>query len=331
MKNSIVIIGFGKQGQEYFESIEKLSNISIKAIVDSSFNQNIYLEKASIKVGEDIILLENIKDLEEYDNCTAIICVPHKYHFEITKNCIKKGFNIIKEKPLDYSYLNAKKLEEISIQYNKKIFTLCQRIYDPIFSEFIKKINLIGKPYALQYDYFLSHNKTTGWRSKKDLARGGVLLDMGYHIIDTINNFFGEIIETNSYSAFSNEETKKEILEDYTTISFKNRREVIGTINIGRNYNKKKEYITVFCDQGVAEISPKKGFSIYNNNGQEIYKVEVHVKKEEVTRNQIQDFLNIINFNDEFSYKKHFNRHLLNVETIDHIYSKQQINFLNSI
>uniref|UniRef100_UPI00125054E1 Gfo/Idh/MocA family protein n=1 Tax=Acinetobacter sp. TUM15521 TaxID=2609156 RepID=UPI00125054E1 len=243
----------------------------------------------------------------------------------------KKGFDIIKEKPLDYSYLNAKKLEDISIKYNKKIFTLCQRIYDPIFSEFIRKINLIGKPYALQYDYFLSHNKTVGWRSKKELACGGVLLDMGYHIIDTINSFFGEIIETNSYSAFSNEETKKEILEDYTTISFKNRREVIGTINIGRNFHKKKEYITVFCDQGVAEISPKKGFSIYNNNGQEVYKLEVHVKNEEVTRNQIQDFLNIINFKDEYSYRKHLNRHLLNVETIDKIYSKQQINFINSI
>ncbi|WP_410169425.1 Gfo/Idh/MocA family protein [Acinetobacter haemolyticus] len=53
----------------------------------------------------------------------------------------------------------------------------------------------MGKPYALQYDYFLSHNKTVGWRSKKELACGGVLLDMGYHIIDTINSFFGEIIE----------------------------------------------------------------------------------------------------------------------------------------
>jgi predicted dehydrogenase len=108
MQNNIVIIGFGKQGQEYFESIEKLSNITIKAIVDSSFYEENHLEKARLKVREDIVILDKVEDLKEYENCTAIICIPHKYHFEITKNCIKKGFNIIKEKPLDYSYLNAK-------------------------------------------------------------------------------------------------------------------------------------------------------------------------------------------------------------------------------
>ena len=90
MQNNIVIIGFGKQGQEYFESIEKLSNITIKAIVDSSFYEENHLEKARLKVREDIVILDKVEDLKEYENCTAIICIPHKYHFEITKNCIKK-------------------------------------------------------------------------------------------------------------------------------------------------------------------------------------------------------------------------------------------------
>jgi predicted dehydrogenase len=326
--NNIVIIGFGKQGKEYFECISKIPNLNILAIVDDSFKDKENVDKYKNQYElNNIKIIDSINNLDEYSNCTAMICIPHKFHFETTYNCLQKGFNVIKEKPLDFCYSNALKIKEIAIKNNRKVFTLCQRVYDPIFIEFIKKMGIIGKPYAIQYDYFLSHNKTTGWRAKKEIACGGVLLDMGYHIIDTINNYFGNILETNSYNTFSNEDTKKEILEDYTTISFKNSKNIIGTINIGRNYFKKKEYLTIFCNSGVAEISPKKGFSIHDNNGEEIYKVEINVKNEQVVKNQIEDFINIINFNDDYSYKRHLDRHILNVKTIEEIYSKQEIFF----
>ena len=38
-----------------------------------------------------------------------------------------------------------------------------------------------------------------GWRSKRELAGGGILLDQGIHMLDLMRLFCGEFVEVKSY------------------------------------------------------------------------------------------------------------------------------------
>ncbi|MDD6800434.1 MAG: Gfo/Idh/MocA family oxidoreductase [Firmicutes bacterium] len=125
------------------------------------------------------------------------ICTPNIYHYATLKKAIGAGKHVYCEKPLCVTYKQAKEIAELAaekgvtaqIVFNNRFMAPIMRAKE-IISE-----GRIGNIVSFNVSYLHSSatdiNKT-GWKQDRDICGGGVLFDLGSHIIDLIYYLCGE-------------------------------------------------------------------------------------------------------------------------------------------
>ena len=316
--NIILIGAAGHQGKEYFKILKEKCNF--KALIDNNYE---LLKK--LYDQNKYILLPDFKELNTIDYDIALICLPHFLHKDITLSLLSSNKMIIKEKPLGFSSFDIKEYHSQMQKYsNFKLFTIVQRNYNPSFKEARNKLNLIGKIYNFSYDYELNiENKTTGWRAEFEKCFGGVLMDMGYHVLDIIFTFFSGLISFSAVNSFCYDEMKKEGLEDSINIIMRFKNGLSGIININRHSNLKKELFTIRGDKGVIEIYPSQ-YLIYDRKGRIIYSQNFSMNQEQIKLSMFEFFFRNKN-NKDFLYE-HFEHHSYVVSIIEKIYRQLKEN-----
>ncbi len=127
------------------------------------------------------------------------ICTPNIYHFESIKKAIAAGKHIYCEKPLcvslaeaDEAAFLAKNSDKIhTIVFNNRFIPAIMRAKELVDE------GRLGRILSFRVDY--QHNsamnvaKNAGWKQNKDICGGGVLFDLGSHVIDLIYHLCGPI------------------------------------------------------------------------------------------------------------------------------------------
>ena len=253
-KLKVGIIGLGHQSlEDHIPAIKSSQDVELVGIVE--------IDKQKIKS-----FLKDNKDAKIYDNFDGllknqkpdfiIIALPHYLHFEITKKAILNKIHILKEKPFAISLTQARELRNLANKNNIQIAVTLQRRFNPIYSTFFQLIYKIGKPFYIEAKYcFYTDKPHEGWRGKKELAGGGCLIDMGYHIIDLLIWYFGlpdKIFAEMSCAA------KEGIIydaEDTAQVIFKYEKEnVWGSLLVSRVIPPKQEYINVYGTRGIIHL-----------------------------------------------------------------------------
>ena len=147
--------------------------------------------------SEDDII--NSQDIDVID-----ICTPNIYHYETLKKAISAGKHIYCEKPLCVSYAQAIEIAELA-QKSKKIHNIVfnNRFIAPIqrAKQLIDEDKL-GRILSFNVSYLHSSatltSKKAGWKQNKDICGGGVLFDLGSHVIDLIYFLCGKFDEVNT-------------------------------------------------------------------------------------------------------------------------------------
>jgi len=113
------------------------------------------------------------------------VCTPTNSHYELVRRCIEAGKHVIVEKPLAFSFIEARKLVELShksgkvqaVIHNWRLFPQVLAAQRRILDNKIGKIHL---GHALSISRF-----PNGWtRSKWPYHKRGVLYDFTPHAID---------------------------------------------------------------------------------------------------------------------------------------------------
>ena len=315
-KANVILIGAaGHQGKEYFKLLKEKYNF--KALIDSDFDalNNVY-------DSNKYLLLQDIKDLKQNINFDiAIICLPHYLHKDVTLPLISLKKTIIKEKPLAISSLDIKEyINTMKKCSNNKLFTIVQRNFNPTFISAKNNINKIGKIYNFSYDYELNlENETMGWRGEFNKSFGGVLIDMGYHILDIIFKFFNGLISASAVNSFCYNDMKKEGLEDSINIIMLFKNDISGVININRHSHIKKEIFTIRGEKGIIEILPSQ-YTIYDRKGNIVSNYKNSKTQEEIKISMFDYYIKNQN-NNKFLFE-HFRHHCNIVLLIEKIYQQ---------
>lgn len=122
---NLALIGKGAWGKNYINTIIDLRDCS--------------LQRSNIKTRDYKSLLREGK----IDG--VIIATPASTHFEIAKEFLEKGFNILVEKPLTTNYKDARVLADIVNKNNNIAMVGHIFIYNPAFLELKNQIKKIGK------------------------------------------------------------------------------------------------------------------------------------------------------------------------------------------
>ena len=174
-------------------------------------------------------------------------------HYNQVIRAANAGKNILCEKPMA---LNSKEAEEMieACRVNNVFLTL-NYVYR--FHPLIKKTKellddrRLGKIISISTNFNIQYSPNNNYRFKKKYSGGGVLRDLGTHMIDILRFLGGEIIDING--VMDNVVYKSEV-EDFASATVKFKKGGYGYLNVSYNSSKPFNRIEILGHQGSISI-----------------------------------------------------------------------------
>lgn len=204
----IGLLGFGSMGKTHAYCVQNLKFFYDPAFLEKIGADNVKIACVCTRNLENAKAYAKVYGFESYTNneddiindpsIDAIdVCTPNIYHYETVKKAILAGKHVYCEKPLAVTYAQASELARLAREQGVK----CHMVFNNRFLlPIIKAKKLIddgaiGKILSFRAEYHHSSAldiQKTGWKQNKDICGGGVLFDLGSHVIDLIYYLCGE-------------------------------------------------------------------------------------------------------------------------------------------
>lgn len=192
-KVRIAVIGLGKMGLLHACILNMLPNVELVAVCEKSS----MIRKFFQRIFRKVQLTDDVEDLTGSSLDAVYVTTPIPSHFVVAQAVLGKGIarNIFIEKTLASSYDKAYELCELSrhsvgtnmVGYMKRFSVTFGKAKEILNEEILGELTSFDA-YAYSSDFALSDRK-----SKISGSRGGVLEDLGSHVIDLALWFFGNL------------------------------------------------------------------------------------------------------------------------------------------
>lgn len=194
---NVAIIGLGFVGEVHFESLRRIPNVNIRAVVET--------DEKKLKQYQDSYAIPNVytdwkellhaKDIDVVHNCT-----PNYLHYEINKSFLEKGIGVVSEKPLTIQIKEAEHLVRLAAEkkvlnavcFTYRFFPVVQQMKAMIDSGAIGEIRMLHGTYLQDW---LFYDTDYNWKVE---PHAGVLTravaDIGSHWVDMAQFLTGECV-----------------------------------------------------------------------------------------------------------------------------------------
>ncbi len=255
----VAIAGFGRVGQRRYNFLKKKSFFNIISISDQFLDYRKKFIKGTV-YSDYKIMLKN----EKID--VLFVCLPNKESAQASILGLKNNCHVFCEKPPSKSLRELIKVNRIFKKKKKLIlkYGFNHRYHDSVqYAQKIiaskklgKIINLrgvYGKSYiALKTNFSKKQNYRFNWRTRKKDAGGGILLDQGIHLIDLINLFTGNFVESKSY--ISKSYWKKDVEDNVYTL-LRNDKNVFASLHSSATLWKHNFLLDITLEKGMINLS----------------------------------------------------------------------------
>jgi len=288
-KIKVGIIGFGKMGKIRKKVIDNNPNLQLECICDVS-PQN---KKTSIK------FYNNYQDLLKNDIDAVFVCTPNKLSPEIVISALKNKKHVFCEKPPGRTIEDVENIIKTERKNNelKLKFGFNHRYHDSVIeAKSIIDSGRLGKILWMRGIYGKSggNNFEKIWRSNREIAGGGILLDQGIHMVDLFRMFCGEFqeikslvtnfprnlkVENDAFAILRNKQNQTAMLHSSST-QWKHRFSLeisleegyinlYGILSSTRSYGQGERLVTAkrqFEDEGFAFGNPQENVTYFNQD-----------------------------------------------------------------
>lgn len=197
------IIGFGFMGKTHTYGYKTIplyySNLPFKIkLVGVCDSIPEVAEKAKETLGFEFATSNPDEIFNRKDIDVINVCTPNIYHKDAVVNALKAGKNVYCDKPLAASYEETREITDMLGNYNVTTQMALQYRFFPATMRAKELIDegKIGKIMSFRACYLHSGSvdpkKPIGWKQDKKFGGGGVLFDLGSHVLDLIYSLLGE-------------------------------------------------------------------------------------------------------------------------------------------
>lgn len=227
---SVGLAGFGVSGK-FFHTPFITANPKFK--MKKIFKRSAGIPDVTYGKAEIVHSYEDI--LNDSGIELVIITLPNNFHFEAAEKALLAGKHVILEKPFTVNSGEGEKLIGLAKEKNLVLSIYHNRRWDGDFLTIRKiiKDNKLGQlmEYESRFDRFRNYIKEGSWRESADEG-GGILYDLGSHLIDQTIYLFG---------------SPKSVLAD---------------LRMQRPGGKNIDYFEIFFDYGSLKATLKSGMLI---------------------------------------------------------------------
>lgn len=206
-KLRVGIAGYGVVGKKRRHFIDLNPNLKTVAVCDRTFN-DVEIEK---NAESDVRYYSNYHALLQQEKLDVLfVCLTNDIAPEATIAGLSSGLHVFCEKPPGRHLQDIARVREHKQKYPhlQLKYGFNHRYHDSVSDALhIIRNKTLGEIINLRGVYGKSKLITFGqnhdWRTKRDIAGGGILLDQGIHMVDLLRLFAGEF--TQVYSFISND------------------------------------------------------------------------------------------------------------------------------
>lgn len=256
------LIGAGAIVQHaYLSALRNISDIVLTSIVDTN---NEIIAELSKKYELNYIGPDIVQSLEHID--AVVVAVPNYLHFPICRTFLEARKHVLCEKPMTTSTETARDLFECAKKNDVKFAVAHVRRFYPS-SQAIWKIIKNGQldkvvSFDCQEGVVFNWPTTSSFLFDREKAGGGVLIDIGIHLVDLLMWWFDSEPRLLVY-----EDDSLGGVEAFSKIELTFDNEIKGSIQMSRLSRLRNSY-RIVCDKGTIEYDPfdMRRFYIYEND-----------------------------------------------------------------
>lgn len=193
-KLRIGVLGAGAISAVHLKAFSQNPNVTIAALAEP--NETLRRERAGTynirKTYSDYRYI-----LEDSSINVIDILLPHYLHAPVTVEALRAGKTVICEKPFATTLSDAARIMKASKDSGRHVYLKQYFRFAKLHQEAVKMIleGAIDRPYAVHCVYTTNgkhlFTDPTSWKMTRDLAGGGVFMDIGVHIVDFLMSLFG--------------------------------------------------------------------------------------------------------------------------------------------
>lgn len=229
------VIGTGYMGSNHVRAYSHIENAELVAVADVDIGKAAFVGKRfHCKYCDSIekLLKENLDAIS--------VAVPSSLHYEIAKQIIDAGVNLLVEKPITLRVDHAKELINKAKNNGVKLTVGHIERFNPA----VLKLKEVLENGSLGEIDVISSRRL---KMKQVMTDSGVILQSGIHDLDIINNF---IMKIKSIRAF---QKLRGVNEDYCFAFFELERG-IGFAEFSWRFPRDTRKLTVIGEKGTAEL-----------------------------------------------------------------------------
>jgi predicted dehydrogenase len=173
------IIGFGKMGRIRAQAVRESGRGEVVAIFDT--NPANFSEPALMAASPEVVFANPRVD-------AVFVCTPNYLNKPLTIAGLKAGKHVFCEKPPAFTARDVEEIRAVEALSGKRLMygfnhrhhESIQKMKQIVDSGELGRILWMRGRYGKEVD----ENFFKGWRAKKELAGGGIMLDQGIHMLD---------------------------------------------------------------------------------------------------------------------------------------------------
>jgi UDP-N-acetylglucosamine 3-dehydrogenase len=276
------VIGCGVWGSNHARVYSELPNTKLLAVVD-----------ADEKRAHEIALKHHTKwfskpedVLENPDIQVINICTPTITHYEIALAAINAGKNVLVEKPMTDTAVQAKTLIDRAQKKGVKLTVGFVERFNPAVQEAIKRVD--NKEIG---EVVLAHTRRVSRRPAR-IGDVGVIKDLAIHDIDIINHLFNDKAKT----VFAIAGKIKHSYEDYANINITYSNDKNAFIETNWLTPRRIRTLTITGTQGIINVEYTNQTITIENDTQMI---QPYFQNAEPLRLELESFINSIEKDQE--------------------------------
>ena len=187
----IALIGVGYIADYHARGLQTIPNVEIVCVVSKRI-ESAKKFAAKYDIKEAYTDIQKVIDNGEIDG--VIISTPNQFHAPYAISFLESGKDVFLEKPMGMNPEEGRQIDAAAKANNRLVMVGHMWRFD-IDTNYIKDAIDAGKLGRIfkTKGYGIHENwGPEGWFTKKELAGGGALADMGVHAIDTVRYLIGD-------------------------------------------------------------------------------------------------------------------------------------------
>lgn len=249
-KLNFALVGTGGIAQTYAQAFQASACCQLVAVADvRRESADAFAEPFGAKSFADYKTLAENSEID-----AVIISTPPNTHPEIAMYFMRRGTNVLCEKPLCLSVNEAKQMIECAEASNVK-FTMATKfryVEDVIKAKAMIASGTLGDIVQFENAFTARVDMSKRWNSDAEVSGGGVLMDNGTHSVDIIRYFLGAIAEVLAVEAGNTQDLR---VDENVKLLAKTANGVTASVDLTWGINKElPNFISIYGTNGTLHI-----------------------------------------------------------------------------